>query len=264
MRRTGILLTLLAVAGALAACGSGEGNDESASAPAAADLAGRSFVSTAVRGHELVPGSQVSLSFKPRALSAQAGCNTLAGGWSIADGRLRTGELAATQIGCEPALAEQDEWLGSLLADGPRIALDGSMLTLEGDGATIELREGKAAGSPPPIAGTTWRLTAIGARDGTVSSVPAGTTAPTLRIAPDGRVELFAGCNEGGGTAEVRDDGFVVFGPLALTRMSCDQATMRIEATVTAILDGRVAAGFSGEGDLSLARDGQHLVFTAS
>jgi heat shock protein HslJ len=256
MGRAGILLTLIALA--LGACGGSE--DEDAPTP---DLAGRSFVSDVVRGHALAPRTVLSLAFEPGRLSAEAGCNTLAGGWSIDGGRLRTGELAATQIGCEPALAAQDEWLRSFLAGAPRIALDGDALTLTGDGVAIELRESAPAG-PPPIVGTTWRLTTIGERGGSVSNVPAGVEAPTLRIEPDGRVELFAGCNSGGGTAEVRDDGFVVFGPLALTRMACDDATMRVEATLTAILDGRVAAGFSGEGDLSLARDGRHLLFTAS
>ncbi len=263
MRRACILLTLLAAAVTLGACGSGENDDATTTAAAAADLAGRTFASTAVRGHEPVSGTEVTIAFEPERMSAQAGCNTMAGGWSIADGRLRAGELATTQIGCDPALAAQDEWLGAFLADAPRIALDGDALTLASDDATIELREAAPRG-PRPIAGTRWRLTTIGERSGTVANVPAGVEPPTLLIGDNGAVELFAGCNRGGGTAEVRDDGFVDFGPIALTRMACDRAAMRVEAAVTGILAGRVAAGFSGEGDLSLAREGRHLAFTAT
>ncbi len=254
MRRAGLLLTLLAVA--LAGCG---GSDDDAALPA--DLTGRSFVSTAVRGHELVPGSEVTIAFEAERLSARADCNALSGAWSVEDGRLRTdGDLAQTQMACEEALMRQDEWLASFLADDPQVALDGDDLTLTGDGVTVELTEAAPAG-PRPIAGTTWRLTEIHDRGGSVSSVPAGVEAPTLLIAEGGRVELFAGCNRGGGRADVREDGFVDFGPLALTRKACDSAATQVEAAVLAVLDGRAAAGFSGTGDLSLARDGESLVF---
>lgn len=254
MRRAGVLLAVLATA--FAGCG------DAADAPDAADLEGRGFASTSVEGRTLVPGSQVTIAFESERLSVNAGCNTIAGGWSVADGRLRTdGELAQTQMACPDALMRQDDWLGSFLSAEPRIALDGDDLTLAGEEATIELTEAAPRG-PRPIAGTRWRLTSIGGRDGTVASVPAGVEPPTLLISADGDVELFAGCNRGGGTAEVRDDGFVAFGPLALTRKACDRAAMQVEAAVVAVLDGRAAAGFSGEGDLSLARNGRHLLFT--
>lgn len=263
MWRAGLLLTLVAVAVAVAGCGDSD-PAESAAGPTPAQLDGRAFSSTAVRGHEPVPGSQVTIAFDGERLSARADCNTLTGGWSLDGDRLRTdGDLAQTQMACDEALMRQDEWLGAFLGAAPRIALDGDALTLSGDEATIELREAAPSG-PRPIAGTTWRLTEIHDRGGGVSSVPAGVEAPTLLIAEDGTVELFAGCNRGGGRAEVRDDGFVAFGPLALTRKACDEATMRVEAAMTAVLAGRAAAGFSGTGDLSLARDGQSLLFTAS
>ena len=153
----------------------------------------------------------------------------------------------------------QDEWLGSFLGAAPRIALDGKDLTLAGESSTIELTETAQRG-PRPIVGTRWQLTSIGGRDGTVASVPAGAEPTTLLIEEDGEVILFVGCGRGGGRADVRDDGFIDFDLIVLTTR-CNGATVRVAAVVEALLDGRVAAGFDGEGNLSLARDGRHLVF---
>ena len=84
---------------------------------------------------------------------------------------------------------------------------------------------------------------------------------PTLTITPDGRAEVFTGCNHGSGSARVRDDGFIDFGPLTLTRMACDASAMRVEQAVTTTLNGSVAAGFSGP-NLSLSKRGKpQLVF---
>jgi heat shock protein HslJ len=259
MWRAGVLFAILAAV--VAGCGDAQDPRAGASPAPAAGLEGRSFASTAGGGHRLVPGSRVTIAFEAGRLSANAGCNTLSGGWSVADGRLRTdGELAQTQIACDEALMDQDDWLSAFLSGAPRVALDGERLTLSGDSATLELIEAAPDG-PRPIAGTRWRLTTLGRPDGTVSSVPAGVKPPTLLIDADGVVELFAGCNSGGGRAEVRDDGFIDFGSIALTRMACGRSAMAVELAVVAMLDGRVAAGFSGEGDLSLARGGKHLVF---
>lgn len=258
---------LLVLAGALlAGCGDGSSDGRTTSggsttALRATDLVGSTFAATDVRGRTLVPGSEVTIELEAKRLHANAGCNGLVGAWSIEDGRLRTdGDLAQTQMACEEPLMRQDGWLGAFLASAPQIALAGDELTLMGDGATIRMRE-RAPTGPRPIAGTRWRLTTIGDRGGTASSVPTGVEAPTLLIAKDGDVELFAGCNHGGGHVQVREDGFVVFGPLALTRRACERDAAQVEAAVLAVLDGEVAAGFDGEGNLVLARKGAHLTF---
>jgi len=234
-------------------------------APAPAELVGRSFRAEKLRGRRPVAGSVVGIDFRARELAVQTGCNGISGGWTIAEERLRTRDLVQTMMGCEPRVTRQEAWLSSFLQSSPRIALVGRRLTLtRDDGSTVRLLERGADGGPPPIAGTRWTLESIvgAGPNGSASSVPAGVSAPTLRITGAGRAELFAGCNSGGGSATVRDDGFVVFGPIALTRKACDEAAMRVEAAVTTVLDGRVAAGFEGD-KLSLAKAGRHLVFRA-
>lgn len=273
MRRPPIALLLVcaaALAAALAGCGSSDDDARTGAAtngtpaPDPSALDGRDFVARRVEGRRLVAGSALTLSFEDGRLGARGGCNLLGAGYALADGRLRLqGEPQSTMIGCEPALMRQDDWLRAFLDAAPAVTLAGDRLTLRDGDVTIELTEGASAATPPPLVGTTWRLETIGERGGTASSVPAGVERPTLRLTGDGRAELFAGCNRGSAGATVRDDGFVVFGPFALTRKACaDPAAADVESVVTAILDGTVAAGFEGT-RLTLAKSGRHLTFTA-
>jgi len=277
MWRIATLLTLAAV-GAAVFAGCGRDEDTDTGGVSASEVAGRFYVATKVTGHTLVPGSTLTLSFDGDGrLSAAAGCNTIAGPYEIASGILRlTGEAATTMMGCEPALHEQDEWLTALLTGGVAIAPAAAKgLTLTKGDVRIELADrpeggGDAGGkggtggahfSPPPIAGTDWELVSLGAR-GSSSPFPTGFEPPTLRISPNGKATVFTGCNRGTGRAEVREDGFVHFGPLALTRKKCDGVEARTEEVVLQVLDGEAAAGFS-EQNLSLARQGSHLLYRA-
>jgi heat shock protein HslJ len=267
MRQAALALVLL-VALAVAGCGSDDdasGTTAAAGAAVtAADLDGRSFVSTAVGGRELVAGTEVTIRFEEGTLGVRAGCNSLGGTYAVQDGTLRwSAAPAMTMIGCEPPLQRQDDWLLGFLSDGATIeAPTARTLALEHDGVTIELAEGASASQPPPIAGTAWTLQSIGDRGGDASSsVPAGVQAPTLRIV-GGRAEVFAGCNSGSARVQVRDDGFARFGPLTLTRKACGRAAMEVERTVTAVLDGRVALGFEGS-QLSAVKEGRRLLFGA-
>lgn len=264
-----LALALVLLCGGVPLAGCGSDDDDAAgggsgAVPTAEQLDGRSFVATEVEGRELVAGSSVTFGFADGELGLRAGCNSIGGAYEIADGALRfRADPVQTLIGCEQALQRQDEWLRELLTAGVEIgAPDEGTLTLRGDGVTLSLREDAAAGGPPPIVGTLWTLETIADRNGTASSVPAGLDPPTLRFTEDGAAALFAGCNSGGGRADVRDDGFVVFRRLALTEMACDRARDALEATVTAILRGRVALSFEGA-NLVTARDGRQLVWRA-
>ncbi len=107
------------------------------------DLADRSFVSTEVRGHDLVEDTSVTLSFESDRVSASAGCNTFNGPASWDDDTLAIGadSLAATMMACEPELQAQDDWLTGFLISSPDIAIDGSTLTLGDDTSGMTLEE---------------------------------------------------------------------------------------------------------------------------
>jgi heat shock protein HslJ len=268
MRRSALLL-LLPLALVLAACGDDEPTTTqtapAADAPAAAPpapnrLEGRTFVSTKVTGRDLVPGTEVVLIFKGGLLSAQAGCNTIRAPYAVTGDRLQlTQTPSTTSMHCEPLRLKQDAWLTRVLKANPRFAAHGTTLTLTGDRAKLVLVEGRPHGTPPPVTGTKWILVRTGDRK-TKTKLPAGVQAPTLRLTEGGKANVFAGCNTGGGTVEVGEDGFLTFGPIALTRMLCDEAANTVEHTVTSVLDGRAAFGYEGE-DLVITKDGTHLLY---
>jgi heat shock protein HslJ len=146
---------------ALAACGSGDAaSDETTTTAAGAgsDLAGATFDSTSVSGHELVEGTQIRLTFDDERMGASAGCNTMSGPYSFAEGTLQwTGAPAATMMGCEADLQAQDEWLAALLTEGVEAELDDDRLTLTADAVTIQLQ----AETDASLTGTTWTLASI-------------------------------------------------------------------------------------------------------
>jgi heat shock protein HslJ len=240
---------LLALAGlTLAACGSdddGAAAPDSPGAPSAADLSGRGFVSSDVTGYDLVEGSEITMTFLDDAVSVNAGCNTMNGGFEITDGSFVADQFAMTMMACDDALMEQDTWLSEFLSSSPSISLDGSTLRFTDDEVTLTLDEIE----PAALVGTTWTVTGTVANEG-VSSVPADATA-SMTIADDGTVAVETGCNTGSGSVEVGDDT-LTFGPIATTLRACaDEAVNQLEAAVLAVLQGEVSYTIDGS-NLSL------------
>ncbi|TRW44080.1 META domain-containing protein [Georgenia yuyongxinii] len=127
-------VALVLAASLLTACTTG-------AADGGPDLAGRSFVSTDVRGHELVADSRIRLIFGEDTISAMAGCNTVFGGASWDGGTLVVDDaLATTMMACSGELMDQDDWLEQFLLSGPTLNLDGQTLTVGDDagGLTFE------------------------------------------------------------------------------------------------------------------------------
>lgn len=219
-------------------------------------LDGTVFLSTSVTGRDLVPDSTVRLSFEDGQIGVSAGCNSMGGGYSLdGDQIVIDGEMRSTLMGCEQALMDQDTWLGAWVNAGLTWQLDGTTLTLTGDDVTMELAAEQPAGDGT-VEGA-WQLDTI--IDGeTAASVPADVETPTLEVTGD-QVNVFTGCNRGGGTVEVADTT-LTFGPMRLTRMACDEPAMALEATVTRLLDGAVPYVLKGE-LLTLGDDDAGLVW---
>ena len=242
MQRHPLLVLAIAAATIVAACSSA--GAPSVPAPnAAAALDGRTFLSTDLQGAVLVPGSRVSLTFTDGGLQASAGCNSMGGTYTIDGDRLTTTQQSMTQMACEEPRMQQDEWLTRFLG-GATIALAGDTLTMAEGTVRLTLMDQEVATPDQPIEGTRWVVDGIVSGD-SVSSVPAGVTA-TIRI-DDGRVDVEAGCNTGGGTVETAADT-LTFGPIALTKMGCEPGAMAVEGAVIRVLAG--AVGYTIQADV--------------
>ena len=132
------VLSLFGVLASLVSCSS---SPTPASGVSSASLAGKTFVSTSVTGHDLVPGTTISLTFEGPTLAASAGCNTMSGPYTVDNSTLRwTGLPLSTLMGCESALAAQDQWLTNFLHTGAAASLTGNQLTLTGNSVTMKLQ----------------------------------------------------------------------------------------------------------------------------
>jgi heat shock protein HslJ len=242
--KTGSLLALVVVL--VTACSSAGGS----SAPSAS-LDGRTFLSTGVTGHSLVPGSTVRLQFEAGRVGAGTGCNQVSGPYTIVDGKLTLGQVAMTAMGCEQPLMDQDSWLVSFLG-GAKVTLAGDTLTLANGDVTMTLADRKVADPDRTLEGTRWVVDGIVTGDA-VSSVPAGITA-ALTIA-DGKLALEAGCNIGGGSVTVSPARLTV-GPLMLTKKACERGPSMLESAVLEVLTGEVA--YTIEADVLTLTNGRN------
>ena len=197
-------------------------------------MEGKTYLSTAVKGASLVPGTRIRLSFKDGTLSASGGCNSMGGTYTITGGRLTTTQMVTTDMGCEQPRMQQDQWLAALLS-GSTISLAGDTLTLDDGTIQLTLQDREVADPDRPIEGTNWILDGIRTGDA-VSSVPAGVTAshPDRRRSDRGQRRLQRRLRPVQVTADT-----LTFGPLMMTRDRVRRGTAGVESAVTTVLTGR-------------------------
>ena len=98
---------------------------------AVSDLAGTWTAVNDVRAPSpVVSGSVVSLTFTGTTVRVLTGCNTLTGTVRVVAGTVVVEGLGGTEIGCEPALRRQEQWVGQMLRARPRLELSGPTLSL--------------------------------------------------------------------------------------------------------------------------------------
>ena len=251
--RTGAALILPALA-LLAACGS----DDAAGSPP--DVVGREFVSTEVSGHELVDGSTIRIAFETDTLSANAGCNTMNGGYSFDGDTLQVETLAMTQMACGEALTDQEAFVSGLLTNEPTVTLDGDELTIASGDETITMLDRQVAEPDLPVEGTDWMLDGIVANDA-ISTVPIGVEASLL--IEDGQASIDTGCNQGATSVAVTDTT-LTFDPIATTLMLCEESANEVQASVVGTLVGEVTYEIEADRLSIRAADGSGLDFRAA
>jgi len=203
-----------------------------ASVPSPASLDGRTFLSTGIGGAELVPGTQVRLTFTGGDLGAQAGCNIMGGTYAVDGNRLRTTQMFMTEMGCDEPRQAQDEWLAAFLGN-VTFTLEGGTLTLSNGTIRLTLMDREVVTPDQSLEGTRWVLDGIVSGDA-VSSVPIGVTADTLN-----------------------------FGPIATTKMACEAGPASVETAVLGVLSSTV--DYTIDADvLTLDAGGAGLIFRAA
>jgi heat shock protein HslJ len=236
------------------------------SSAAAAPLDGRTFLSTRVtdKGADrpLVPGTSIRLTFnKDGQLGVTAGCNHMGGTYRIDGGTLRFEGGAMTEMGCDQARHDQDDWVFGFLGSRPTVALAGNDLTLTAGEVVIRLLDREIADPDLPLVGPAWTVDSIVAGDA-VSSIPDGVVA-TLTFDGEGRVAVQTGCNQGGGSYAVDGDR-IRFAEIVLTKMACDGPRGDMEAAVLAVLHAEDLTYAIEAGSLTLQADAQGLVLGGS
>jgi heat shock protein HslJ len=158
---------------------------------------------------------------------------------SFRGGRLVVGDMATTEMGCDPPRHAQDEWLARFLTSRPSWTRSGSTLTLDNGSARIVLEDREVANPDRPLRGTKWVVDTLVEGD-SASSVPAGVEA-FLTFEDDRQFRGNTGCNGMGGNSAVNEGkSTIAFSEVITTKMACDDDRMRVERAVLATLDGNV------------------------
>ncbi len=222
-------------------------------------LDGRSFISKEVTGHELVAGTEVSISFSGDSVNAVAGCNAMFGKFQLDGDRMTVPMLGSTKVGCDPARLKQDRWLSDFLSGGATVSLDGEELTLTEDDVELVFHEPIAGDSS--LIGVTWELETVIDPEGVATNVPGGKKQATLEFSNGGTIAYGSGCNGGSGKVKV-GDGTIVFEMVSWTEMLCQGPVMKVERAMEKVMQGEVDSEIEVS-ELSLSRKGTTLVFRA-
>ncbi len=225
--------------------------DESSGTPM-----GKTYLSTAVAEHgepkQLVPKARIRLEFArtpnknkdgPRVwdvLRAHVGCNSM--GTAVAAGELLTrGSLwidgiGGTQVGCQPPLRDQEEWLKTFLTSKPSWQVNGDELTLTSCSTTITLLDRKIAEPDFPLDGIRWKVVATI----TNADLRHHHQAEAWISFDRGRLTGWSGCNELSGTV-TRNNTELTFSDFATTARACTAETAAMQAAILATLGPAVA-----------------------
>jgi heat shock protein HslJ len=275
MRRPAVALAAVACLLLLAACG-----DDGATDPAGGGSGGIDGEYVAVEVLEggepkvLVEATTIRLRLQDGQLSASAGCNHIVGGFTADDGFLRVDALGTTDMGCDPARHEQDEWLAEVLSSSPAVEARHDGLVIRGDRAEITFVDRATADPDRELVATTWIVDGFvsgSGPDGSVASA-AGEDARVVFEA-NGFVTGSDGCNElgyGGPSAQEPTDGLryevdgdrITFSgaPVTTARACPDVDTDRFWAVLT----GTVTWDVDGSRLSLLDETGRGVVYRAA
>lgn len=259
-RLTTVLATpALLLAGVLAMSGCGStttsGDSEAASAAAATDLSGTSWVLESFAGPDAEPvaavasGEAATLVFAADgSFAGSTGCNRIAGTYSQDGTSLTLASGPMTLKACEGAVAAQEAAIVAALPLVASFTLESSLVLQDAEGVTL-LTYVPGMSS---LAGTSWQATGINnGKEAVVSE--AGTEEVTAMFGADGTISGSGGCNTYSGQYTTSGADQITIGALASTKMACPEPAMQIEQMYFAAL-GNVST-YQIEGTTLTLRD---------
>ena len=201
---------------------------------AAATLENATWRLTEVPGRQL-PGADareaVTVRLADGHLTGFSGCNQLVGSYTLDGDTLVLGQLGGTMMACpEPARSTEDQFLKAF-SGTMQVVVEGDHLMLMPESGGDALRFEREA--PPRLEGVRWEVTGYNNGRQAVVSPMAGTRL-TLEF-QDGQVSGDSGCNRFHGSFAVAGNALTI-GPLATTRMACDDESMVQEQQFLAAL----------------------------
>lgn len=183
----------------------------------------------ALPGQTLPPTTErtaLTARFSEGRVQGFSGCNQYTGAYALEGDRLVFGPLAGTLMACPEPAAALEGAFRTALTGAMRVAIRGDELTLTpvvGDKTPLRFQREAA----PRLDGVTWEVTGYNNGRHAVTSPKLGTHL-TLEFKA-GTVSGASGCNRFHGpykTGEGAQANHVSIGPLATTRMMCDEAVM--------------------------------------
>jgi heat shock protein HslJ len=263
--RAALVLMGVALVGMAGCASGGPGGGPGPGAGGSDSLAGRTFLSVGVVGATPVPDTQIRLSFVDGRVMANAGCNSMSGGYALSGDTLMVNDLAVTEMGCDPARHEQDEWVSGLLTGRPQVRVDGDTIVVMGSTIELTMRDREVVQPDQSLVGPRWMVDTL-LRGESASSVPAGAEAYLVieDIGDAFRAMGHTGCNQFGGPVEVGRTE-LTFGEIVSTKMACTGAADALERAVLAVLNAPTVS-YEIEADrlTLLAPDGAGLQLRAT
>jgi heat shock protein HslJ len=181
-------------------------------------------------------------------LQIRADCNQVGGSYTVSGSNL-TLQLGPSTLAACPPDSQVDQFLAGLgQVTNYNVIGNNLELGLQG-GARMQYN----AMAAPSLVGPNWQLLAYNNGRNAVQSVMIGTQ-PTAMFGADGQVSGSGGCNTFNGPYQSTANTLSI-GPLASTRMACDQPVMDQETAYFAALERTTTYRFEN-GRLMLADAG--------
>ena len=213
----------------------GDTNDTGNTAPSSAvpDFVGLSFLLESTDGFDPLTGVDIRLSFSERTESTlgfrlHPGCNSLDGEFTLDDeNRMLVSLLGMTEMACETALMDQDNWFLAFMQANPVLSYEAPRLTLTDTEATLVFLDTEVATPDQDLTGILWTIDTF--IDGDAMMAFNLTSPPTILFDEDGTLSFSDSCNSGMASYSASENNLSL-SSFSITDLACEDETI-IEAS---------------------------------